>query len=118
MCVYAGLTESAGTRCACACAMGGTRTCVWACHMMSQAATTVSFRCTCGLLHVQLVSTSACNKVPINLASGCGAMRCELKTASGRPAVVVLGGQPSVLKVGRGEAKSRVAMGSSGAAGG
>eukprot|EP00955_Chlamydomonas_euryale_P038797 351204-Chlamydomonas_euryale.AAC.8 len=45
-----------------------------------------------------LVSTSSCSKVPVNLASGCAAVRCEVKTASGRPAVVVLGGQPSVLK--------------------
>ncbi|KAG1655243.1 hypothetical protein FOA52_007975 [Chlamydomonas sp. UWO 241] len=47
---------------------------------------------------VTLVSTSLCTKVPVNLASGCGAIRCELRTASGRSAVVVLGGQPPVLK--------------------
>ena len=47
---------------------------------------------------LQLMSTWDCAKVPVNLASGCAALRCEVRTASGRTAFVVLGGQPDVLK--------------------
>lgn len=45
-----------------------------------------------------LVNTSSCARLPVNLAAGCAALRCEIRTSSGRPAVVVLGGQPDVLK--------------------
>ena len=47
---------------------------------------------------LQLVSTWVCAKVPVNLAQGCGALRCEIRTASGRTAFAILGGQPDVLK--------------------
>lgn len=47
---------------------------------------------------MQLVSTWDCAKVPVNLAQGCAALRCELRTASGRTTFAILGGQPDVLK--------------------
>eukprot|EP00798_Chlamydomonas_sp_ICE-L_P005818 gene5818-6105_t len=46
----------------------------------------------------KLLSSSASTKVPANLPAGCTALRCEVETASGRMASVVLGGQPDVLK--------------------
>ena len=46
----------------------------------------------------QVLSTAPCAKVPANLPAGCTALRCELSTASGRPAVVILGGQQEVLR--------------------
>jgi hypothetical protein len=47
---------------------------------------------------LQLLSATPCAKVPVNLAEGCSATRCELRTASGHATTAILGGQPDVLK--------------------
>ncbi|GAX77467.1 hypothetical protein CEUSTIGMA_g4911.t1 [Chlamydomonas eustigma] len=48
--------------------------------------------------NARLVSTTPCAKVPVNLAAGCAATKCELRTASGRTTTAILGGQPEVIK--------------------
>eukprot|EP00798_Chlamydomonas_sp_ICE-L_P000459 gene459-1865_t len=47
---------------------------------------------------VKLLTTTPSVKVPANLPDGCSALRCEVKTGSGRSATIILGGQPEMLK--------------------
>ena len=45
-----------------------------------------------------VTGSGPCPKTPMNLQAGSSAIRCEVKTSSGRQTVVVLGGPPEILE--------------------